>query len=121
MIIVTSNPANRLLLLSYNGQVVPGELNNSFPEVRTHLALLSPDFRLLVDFTHLESMHIDCAQEIGQLMEICDQAGVGLVVRVITDPKKDIGMSILSLFHYRQLPQIVNCPTLAEAIDLLKT
>jgi hypothetical protein len=42
-----------------------------------------------------------------------------MVVRVIPDPQKDIGLNILSLFHYRRRVRIVTCKTLAEAMKAL--
>jgi hypothetical protein len=41
------------------------------------------------------------------------------VVRVIPDPQKDIGLNILSLFHYRKRVRIVTCETLDEARKVL--
>jgi hypothetical protein len=47
-------------------------------------------------------------------MEMLDRSGVGLVVRVIPDPYKDIGMNILTLFHYPHHPRVVTCDSMAE-------
>jgi hypothetical protein len=52
-------------------------------------------------------------------MDLIDQRGVGLIVRVIPDPSKDIGLSILTIFHYPRQPRIITCNTLAEAIQQL--
>jgi hypothetical protein len=41
------------------------------------------------------------------------------VVRVIPDPQKDIGMQIMSLFHYDRRVRIVTCESLAEAMKVL--
>ena len=54
-----------------------------------------------------------------QGLELCDAKGVSLVVRVIPDPAKDIGMNILSLFHYRHRPRSVTCASMEEAARLL--
>ena len=70
-------------------------------------ALRFPDFRLLVDLGRLESMDLACVPELGRAMEMVDAHGVGLVVRVIPDPGKDIGFNILTIFHYTKRPQIV--------------
>ena len=44
----------------------------------------------------------------------CRAHGVGLVVRVIPDHSKDIGMNILSIIHYRGKVRIVTVDTVAE-------
>src|SRR5438270_10557647 len=75
--------------------------------------------RRLADLERLDSISLDCAPEIGKVMELCDQKGVALVVRVIPDHTKDIGLGILSHFHYHRLPRIVTCANMAEAAKLL--
>jgi hypothetical protein len=52
-------------------------------------------------------------------MELCDQKGVALVVRVIPDPTKDVGLGILSRFHYHHRPRSVTCESMVEAAELL--
>jgi hypothetical protein len=52
-------------------------------------------------------------------MELADRSSVGLLVRVIPDPSKDIGVDILTIFHYRHHPQVVTCKNLAEAVKKL--
>jgi len=80
---------------------------------------LKPGFRLLTDLSGLESMDLDCVPSIERLMDLCDKKGVEMVVRVIPDPHKDIGMNIMSLFHYQRRVRIVTCKTLAEAMKVL--
>jgi anti-anti-sigma regulatory factor len=116
MFLATSNKTKRLLCLNYIQRVQPGELKLAREDVKTLLADLSPGFRLLVEFSQVESMDPECATEIGRTMDLIDQSGVGLIVRVIPNPGKDIGMNILTVFHYPHHPQIVTCENLAEAI-----
>jgi len=40
-------------------------------------------------------------------MELCDPKGLGKVVQFILDPKRDIGLQIMSYFHYRGEVDIV--------------
>jgi len=40
-------------------------------------------------------------------------------VRVIPDASKDIGLDILSIFHYRHRPRVVTCKNMAEAFKKL--
>lgn len=115
MVLATCNKAKRILLLSYFGQVRRSDIENSRGDIQALVAELSPGFRLLVDLSGLERMKLDCTNAIGELMELMDQSGVGLVVRVIPDPRKDIGMNILTLFHYQKRPRVVACRTLREA------
>ena len=119
MFLATSNKATRLLCVSYNQRVRVEELKRGRKDVKTLLADLPPGFRYLVDLSQLETMDPDCMKELGLTMELIDQSGVGMVVRVIPDQKKDIGFNILSIFHYPHRPQIVTCKTMTEAARLL--
>jgi hypothetical protein len=83
------------------------------PQMRT-------GFTVLVDLSGLENMALDCVPYLSKIMDLCKAQGVGLVVRVIPDPTKDIGLNILSLIHYRGKVRIVTCDTLAEAEKLMK-
>jgi len=119
MFLATWNKSKQLLHLSYIGRVQSEELKRGLEDIKTLLAELSPGFRLLVDLGRLEFMEQACAKEIGLTMEMVDRSGVGLVVRVIPDPSTDIGMNILTAFHYAHRPRIITCKNIAEAAGLL--
>jgi hypothetical protein len=120
MLLVTSNKSKRLLHVSYIGQVQPEHIQNSHEDLKAHLEELSPGFRLLTDLSHLESMELDCVPAVGRAMDLIGEAGVGLVVRVIPDPGKDIGLNILTIFHYPQHLQVVTCKNVVEAVRALE-
>lgn len=119
MILLSSNKPQRLLLLTYIGRVHPRDFERALADLPLLLANLPEGFRLLTDFTQLESMDIGCTAGLGRLMELVDQAGIGQLIRVIPDPMKDIGVNILAQFHYRRLPPVVTCASLAEAAEIL--
>ena len=119
MILVTSNRSKQLLCVNYIGRVRAEEFQQSREDFLTQLGELSPGFSLLGDFSALESMALECGPELGRMMESVGQAGVGLVVRVIPDPNKDIGMNILTKFHYTRQPRVATCETLSEAARAL--
>ena len=119
MFLAMTNKAKRLLYFGYIQQVRTKDLQRGLEELPALLADLPPGFHLLVDLGRLESMEPACATQIGKVMELCDQHGVGLVVRVIPDPAKDIGFKMLSLFHYPHHPRAVTCKTMSEAAKLL--
>jgi|SRR5690242_957250 len=116
MFLATTNKAKQLLYVSYIQRVSSEEIKRAQDDVKALLADLSPGFRLLVDFSQVESIDLDSTPEIGRLMELIDQNGVGTVVRVIPDPDKDIGMNILTVFHYPHHPRVVTSKNLMEAM-----
>lgn len=120
MFLVTINKMRRLFCVNYIGQVTPAEMLHGIEETRQLLADLPAGFRMLTDFSRMEGIDLDCVGPIGQLMELVDKGGVEVVVRVIPDATKDIGMNMLSVFHYPRRPEFVTCETLAEAGRFLK-
>ena len=105
--------------IRFNGRVTADETQSHIGEISDRLNELEPGFVILADLTRLESMDPKCAADLGRVMELCDQHGVSKVVRVIPDPRKDIGFNILSVFHYRRHVPIITCKTLEEAAEVL--
>ena len=110
-----------LLVIRYSGNVGPEETEEGLEQIRAGLAKLQSGFRLLADLTELESMDVACAPHIEKAMDLCNAKGASIVVRVIPDPHRDIGLQIMSYFHYSGDVRIVTCQTLAEAEQLLQT
>jgi anti-anti-sigma regulatory factor len=108
-----------LLAIRYRGAIAPQEAEQGLAEIRSGLAKLTSGFRLLADLTELEKMDVACAPFIEKAMDLCNEKGASMVVRVIPDPHRDIGMQVMSIFHYRGEVQILTCQTLAEAKELL--
>lgn len=111
--------AKNLLQVGYTGRVGPDETKRVADEVQRLLGELEPGFRLLTDLSGLEAMEMGCVPHIRKMMDVCNQKGVELVVRVVPDPHKDIGLNILSLFHYRRRVRIVTSENLEEAMKVL--
>jgi anti-anti-sigma regulatory factor len=109
-----------LLKISYAQRVGPEDTKRVEEKLPTLLTDLSAGFRLLTDLSGLESMDLACGPYLKRMMDLLNKKGVETVVRVIPDPHKDIGMSIMSLFHYRRRVRIVTCKTLEEAMQALE-
>ena len=109
-----------LLVIRYHGLVRPDEVERGISSVRDRLAELESGFRLLADLTELETMDVACAPFIEQAMDLCNKKGASLVVRVIPDPQRDIGLQIMSYFHYSGDVRFLTCETLAEAEQALR-
>src|SRR6516164_3940393 len=115
MFLAALNKPHRLMSVRYIDVVTPDELIRARDNMLALLAEMEPGFRLLADFTLLKSMDIECREEIGAMMERFDRVGVSQVIRVIPDETKDIGMKILTIFHYQNRPNVVPCQSLADA------
>ena len=120
MVEAKSDKSKNLLKISYSGEVHPDELKIGAERIKMILSDLQPGFWLLTDLSKLELMDVACAVHIKRVMDWCNKKGLSKVVRVIPDPHKDIGLSIMSLFHYRRRVHIVTCETLQEAMTGLE-
>ena len=116
---VQSDKAQNLLEIHFSGNVTPGETKRYLEEINAALTNLQPGFTLLTDMSKLENMTPACAPDLKATMDACRKAGVARVIRVIPDPHKDIGLSIMSLFHYPRKIRIITCETMDEARKIL--
>lgn len=117
--IEVDKPKN-LLKMAFAQHVTLDETRRWREQLAGLLTELQPGFRLLSNLSALEIMDPDCAAEIEFGMDLLNNAGISKVVRVIPDPRKDIGFNIMSHFHYRRGVKIVTCETLKEALQALE-
>src|SRR2546428_10600904 len=115
MYTVTFDQSQNWLTIVYSGYVDPSETHRCAEEIRVAVAKTKPGFRLLVDMTDLQGMEVSCAPHIRSLMDTCNQNGIAEVVRIIPNPKLDIGLQIMSYFHYSGEVRIVTCESADEA------
>ncbi|HXT11136.1 MAG TPA: hypothetical protein VN873_06195 [Candidatus Angelobacter sp.] len=109
-----------LVTFFFSGRVTPDETSRMRTSLKAQLAQLKRGFSVLSDFSQLDFMDLACAPDVEFAMDACDKAGTSKVVRLIPDARKDIGFSIMSLFHYHRRIPIVTCETLAEAVRALE-
>lgn len=116
---VEADKSKRFFVISTAGHVTGEEVKEAARQVREIVEDVKPGFRVLTDFRWLDSMEPAAARYIAQIMDAFAEKKVGLVVRVVPDPRKDIGLNILSQFHYGSGVQFATFESLAEALQLL--
>src|SRR5947209_11118289 len=114
---VELDQSKRLLVISAVQHVTAEQAKQAVKRVRDLLRDVAPGFRVVADFRWLESMDSSAARHIGELMDALADKRVASVTRVIPDPHKDIGLNILSQFHYGPDIQIATFETLADALQ----
>ena len=110
--------SKRLLVISALQQVAAEQARVAAKEVRELLRDVVPGFRVLADFRWLESMDSAAAPHVAEIMETLTEKGAS-VTRVMPDPHKDIGLNILSHFHYGPEIQIATFESFADALQSL--
>ena len=111
--------SRRLLVISAAQRVSVAEAREAVRQVRALLETVAPGFRLLADFRWLDSMDAAAAPHVGEMMDLLAEKQVASVTRVMPDPHKDIGLNILSQFHYGPKIPIATFETLADALQAL--
>jgi hypothetical protein len=113
--------SQRLLTITVAGDTTVEEIRSALENLRSILKEVQPGLRLLADLSALVSMSTSAAPHLGEVMELCAEKGVTLVVRLLPpEPSKDIGLAIISQFHYPPDVRIVTCATMEEAMRLLE-
>jgi hypothetical protein len=121
MYAVELDRSKRLLVISAVRTVTAEEANLAAQQIRDLLRDVAPGLHLLADFRWLESMDSAAARHIAEIMDMLAEKQVASVTRVIPDPHKDIGLNILSQFHYGTDVTITTFETLADAVQSIAT
>jgi len=121
MYAVELDRSKRLLVISATQKVTAQEANMVAQRIRELLQDIEPGFHVLADFRWLESMDSAAAAHIARIMDVLTEKNVASVTRVMPDPHKDIGLNILSLFHYGTNVKIATFETLADAVQDIAT
>ena len=116
---VESDRSKRLLVISAAGRVTKKEVESVALRVHEMMKEVTPGFRVLTDFRWLERMDPAAAVPLAEIMDALAEKDVAAVVRVVPDPRKDIGLNILSQFHYGPQIKLVTFESLAEALSAL--
>ena len=119
MYTVELDRSKRLLVISAAQRVTAEQAKQAAQQVRELLQDVAPGLRVLADFRWLESMDSGTARHVAGMMDALTAKQVASVTRVISDPHKDIGLNILSQFHYGPEIQITTCERLADAVQSL--
>ena len=120
MIEISSKAKKGILYAHFKGLVEPehiNELNRVLPGLIRHLP---PDFTVICDLSGMEIMDYACSGVVAEVMQKMARAGVGRVVRIIPDPRKDIGFGIMSIFHYPSKVLVNHFNSLEEALAYLE-
>jgi anti-anti-sigma regulatory factor len=119
MYAVELDRSKRLLVISALQRVTAEEAKLASQRVRELVRDVDPGFRVLADFRWLDSMDSAAARHVAEIMDALAEKGVASVTRVMPDPHKDIGLNILSQFHYGPEIQIATFETLADALQTM--
>src|SRR5207245_10142042 len=117
MYAVELDRSKRLLVISGSQRGTAEQAKLAAQRVRELLQDIPPGFRVLADFRWLRSMDSAAARHIAEIMDALAEKEVASVTRVMPDPHKDIGLNILSQFHYGPEVQITTFEKLSDTVE----
>jgi len=113
--VLTLDAARNVVRTQYAGRITAAAMQAAAVRIEAALPKLSPGFTALTDFSQVESMDLDCVPHLTRIMDLCREHGIATLIRVLPDPKKDIGINILSVVHYGRKITKVTVDTVEEA------
>jgi hypothetical protein len=117
MYAVELDQSKRLLVISAVQHVTAEQAKGAAQRIRELLQDVRPGLRVLADFRWLDSMESGAARHVADIMDALAEKQVASVTRVMPDPHKDIGLNILSQFHYGPDIDIATFQTLSDALQ----
>ena len=121
MYAVELDRSKRLLVISAVQTVTAEDAKIAAQRIRELLRDVAPKFHVFADFRWLKSMDSAAAKHIAEIMDALAEKDVASVTRVMPDPHKDIGLNILSQFHYGPDVKIATFENLADALQYMMT
>ena len=109
-----------LLRTRFSGHPTKPDLEAGVATIRAALGQMRPGFTILADWSGIEGLELDSAPYIAEIMEMVRANHAALVVRVLPEPSKDIGINILSVVHLRGSARTVTAENLEEAERLIR-
>lgn len=109
------DPTGKSVRLHYSGDFSAAAMQAAAAKAEALLSTVKPGFKIFTNFKQVKSIDVDCVPHLTRMMDLCGAHGVSLIVRILPDPDRDIGINLLSIVHYRGKVKIVTVDTLAEA------
>ncbi len=119
MVTISYDNDIELLMIKVEGVFGMGESVDCLETLRSVLSTVPRGYWILSDFSRVQRIDREATPNISRIMALCNHHGVDTVVRVLPHPHSDIGLGILSIFHYCPSVRIIACKTMAEALDAL--
>ena len=115
MINVTYDSKHNTIIVELAGKIDLAQGEQLYSAIQKSVPKDGKGFKILTDLTGIETVDPKIKGSIQKLMEFCDKQGVTEVLRAIADPSQDIGLNIMSLFHYSKKVTILTFQSREEA------
>lgn len=103
------------VFIEFNGKIDANQAEKYYSDIQKIVPRGSDGFKVLTDFSKADGIDFAVRDSIKKVMDFFNASGVTQVFRVIPDPNQDIGLNIMSFFHYSKEVQIFTFTTRSEA------
>jgi anti-anti-sigma regulatory factor len=88
------------VIVEFEGNVDAEQAKQFFADLEKVRPKPENDFKLLTDFSLVDTMEFSVKREIEKAMDLFNARGVTEIIRVIPDANMDIGFNLMSAAHY---------------------
>ncbi len=120
MIKISYDHEHNAVIIEFVGKIDAAQGEQYFLDIPKVIPKHGKGFKLLVDLSAVESMDPGIRGSIKRAMDLFNAQGVTKIIRVIPSPAHDIGLNIMSLFHYSPSVKVVTLPSRQEAQERLR-
>jgi hypothetical protein len=100
MVKVRYDRKRNIVIVEFEGNVDAEQAKQFFAHLERVRPKPEKDFKLLTDFSLVDTMEFSVKREIEKAMDLFNAQGVTEIIRVIPDPNMDIGFDLMSTAHY---------------------
>jgi anti-anti-sigma regulatory factor len=100
MVKVRYDPKRNTVIIEFEGKVDAEQAKKFFADLEEIRPKLGRTFKLLTDFSLVDTMEFSVKAEIEKAMDLFNAQGVTEIIRVIPDANMDIGFNLMSASHY---------------------
>ena len=115
MVKVSYDREHNTVIIEFEGNIDASQAEKVFPDLEKILPKHGKGFKLLTDFSSVQTMELKVKAAIEKAMEIFNAQGVTEIIRVIPDPALDIGLNIMSRSHYSRDVKVLTLRSRGEA------
>ena len=107
------------LHITLSGQFDERQADKLNAELIIRINELREGFHVLCDVTSLEEFDSSARKHYRSVMDLCHKSGVRKVVRIVPSLVNNFGLTVMSYFHYKDVP-VITCRNLEEALKHLR-
>ena len=100
MVNVRYDRKRNTVIVEFEGNVDAEQAKQFFADLEKARPKPEKDFKLLTDFSLVDTMEFSVKREIEKAMDLFNAQGVTEIIRVIPDANMDIGFNLMSAAHY---------------------